>query len=325
MNEEKRKKKLEEKRIKEINNSLRFFSGTAQKDFGVLAIQEEDNVFFCGESLYKKIYMVKPGILGNKRKAFMSALLSSFDNQMRLTMCLKNREHKLSSYMFLTVSYSADTYYEAKAIIKEFEESLSSEITKYLNIQITACDLESLLSYMYLNATGIMKQINTSNLFAKKNSSIFDVQKKDHLYFVCKDRYGFVLNGKYYSENAADISKVFYDTEGSFLITVDFKRYSKNEKELFQYDFNQTYKFNSFEIEQEIVNVGYHVAGTADDENKCIQLKDKLTDFYNSKNILLMPSSERMDDMFSNCCMFGLKDLHSMQNSNVQLLSELLI
>lgn len=45
MNEEKKQRKLEEKRIRDINNSLRQLSRSAQEELGVMAIQEQEQYF----------------------------------------------------------------------------------------------------------------------------------------------------------------------------------------------------------------------------------------------------------------------------------------
>ena len=63
MSEEKKKRKLEERRIKEVNTSLKYLSSSAQKKLGILAVQEQDNVFFCEDKRYKKVYTVRPAIL----------------------------------------------------------------------------------------------------------------------------------------------------------------------------------------------------------------------------------------------------------------------
>ena len=67
MNEEKKKRKLEERRIKEVNASLKYLSSLAQKQLGILAVQEQDNVFFCEDKRYKKVYTVRPAVLQNKK------------------------------------------------------------------------------------------------------------------------------------------------------------------------------------------------------------------------------------------------------------------
>lgn len=54
MNEEKMKRKQEERKIREINNSLKYLSSPVQKEIGILAVQEQDNVFLCEDKMYKK-------------------------------------------------------------------------------------------------------------------------------------------------------------------------------------------------------------------------------------------------------------------------------
>ena len=54
MNEEKMKRKQEERKIREINNSLKYLSSPVQKEIGILAVQEQDNVFCVRIKCIKK-------------------------------------------------------------------------------------------------------------------------------------------------------------------------------------------------------------------------------------------------------------------------------
>lgn len=224
MNEEKKQRKLEEKRIRDINNSLRQLSRSAQEELGVMAIQEQEHVFFCGNGIYKKIYTFRPAILRNKKNELIKALCRLFDNRMRLTMCVKNKNERLSAYMFLTVSYRAESYYEAQAIICDYEAKLKSEIAGILNISILECDLDSSLSYIYLNSTGEMKQMDAGQLFIKKGiHKLFNkCQESDDGKFVSGNRYGITLVGKNYPDEMKDMSQMFYEKEGTYQLWFNF-------------------------------------------------------------------------------------------------------
>ena len=114
MNKVKRNRKLEERRIREINNSLKYLSKSIQKESGILAVQEQDNVFLCEDKMYKKVYTIRPAILQNKKCEFVKALCNTFHNRIRLTQILKNNGDKLGSYMFMTVFFEAESYYDVK-------------------------------------------------------------------------------------------------------------------------------------------------------------------------------------------------------------------
>lgn len=148
MNEEKMKRKQEERKIREINNSLKYLSSPVQKEIGILAVQEQDNVFLCEDKMYKKVYTVRPAVLKNKKNELIKALCNGFHNRIRFTQILKNNGDKLGNYMFMTVNFEAETYYEARKKITEFENKLRMEITSILNIDIQTCTLDSLLSYI---------------------------------------------------------------------------------------------------------------------------------------------------------------------------------
>ena len=253
MNEEKKQRKLEEKRIRDINNSLRQLSRSAQEELGVMAIQEQEHVFFCGNGIYKKIYTFRPAILRNKKNELIKALCRLFDNRMRLTMCVKNKNERLSAYMFLTVSYRAESYYEAQAIICDYEAKLKSEIAGILNISILECDLDSSLSYIYLNSTGEMKQMDAGQLFIKKGiHKLFNkCQESDDGKFVSGNRYGITLVGKNYPDEMKDMSQMFYEKEGTYQLCVDFRKYNEDDKEIYQYDINRKYSTEKIELHED--------------------------------------------------------------------------
>ena len=328
MNEEKKRRKLEEKRIKAINNSLKYLSKSAQDELGVLSVQEQEHVFYCGGRVYKKIYTFKPAILKNKKNELIKALCELFDNRMRLTMCVKNKNKKLSAYMFLTVTFEADSYYEVQSVIHDFEEKLKSEIATILNISILECDLDSTLSYIYLNSTGEMKQMDIGQLFAKKGMHrIFEkcIDSADGK-FVCGNRHGISLVGKNYPRKLSNMSQIFYDQEGSFQICVDFKKFSNEDKEIFQYDLNRKYSTEKIElVSDEIINMSFFITAMTDTKEELDVLEQQLTLFYDTKKVQIMPGSGRAKNIFYSSSSLGLHDFRSMQNVTYDKISELLL
>lgn len=328
MNEEKKQRKLEEKRIRDINNSLRQLSRSAQEELGVMAIQEQEHVFFCGNGIYKKIYTFRPAILRNKKNELIKALCRLFDNRMRLTMCVKNKNERLSAYMFLTVSYRAESYYEAQAIICDYEAKLKSEIAGILNISILECDLDSSLSYIYLNSTGEMKQMDAGQLFIKKGiHKLFNkCQESDDGKFVSGNRYGITLVGKNYPDEMKDMSQMFYEKEGTYQLCVDFRNYNEDDKEIYQYDINRKYSTEKIELhDKEIINMSYLVTAMVDTEEQVTDMEQYLMKFYDSKKIQIMPGAGRAKEIFFSSSSLGLRDFSSMQNVNCNMISDLLL
>lgn len=260
MNEEKMKRKQEERKIREINNSLKYLSSPVQKEIGILAVQEQDNVFLCEDKMYKKVYTVRPAVLKNKKNELIKALCNGFHNRIRFTQILKNNGDKLGNYMFMTVNFEAETYYEARKKITEFENKLRMEITSILNIDIQTCTLDSLLSYIIWNYSGRMQQIDTGQLFTSKTGL--------HFFDTCKDRgigsfsvdgnYGIVCIGKAYPDEMPDVTTMFAKQKATYQICVDFQSYSPEDKEIYQLVLNRRYCNEKYEADKEnIVNMSY--------------------------------------------------------------------
>lgn len=327
MNEEKNTRKLEARRIKGINNSLTYLSKSSQKELGVMAIQKEENVFFCGNNTYKKIYTFKPALLNNKRLELLKALCVMFHNRIRLSLCLKNKDEKLNAYMFMTVTFIASSYYEVQKEIVSFESEINRNICFILHIQIVPCNLDNTLTFIHMNCTGEMKKIDADKLFQKKlTGSLFaEATETGPGAFKCGNRYGALYIGKDFPQETEDIMKIFESYEGTYQMCIDFQSYTDEDKEIFQYELKNKFCQDARNKEGVIVNATYLLTLISESKDGLSELDEKIVDYYDEKNILLMPGVDRERDIQKSMCTLGLSDFHSMQNININVLSELLM
>lgn len=326
MNEEKRKRKQEERKIREINNSLRYLSNSVQKEIGILAVQEQDNVFFCGNKIYKKVYTVRPAILQNKKYELIRALCNTFHYRIRLTQILKNNEEKLGCYMFMTVFFEAETYYDARKDIVGFENKLRTEITSILHIDIHTCSLDSVLSYMFLNYSGKMQQLDVNQLFTSKSGlHIFDTCKNDENgKFHFEGNYGIACIGKNYPEKMPELTKLFNDHKAAYQICIDFQSYCPEDKEIYQLALNRRYCNEKIELDKtDVVNMSFSLVAIKNDPDQLDDLANYIFDYYDDMHVLVMPGVNRAREIFLSISSLGMRDFHSMQNSDAQTISNL--
>ena len=327
MNEEKKARKLEAKRIKDINNSLSYLSNSSRKELGILAIQKEENVFFCGNNIYKKVYTFKPALLNNKKLELLKALCGMFQNRIRLSLCLKNKDGKLNAYMFMTVTFIATSFYEVQKEISSFESEINRNICSILHIQIVPCNLENTLTFIHMNCTGEMKKFDTNRLFQKKlTGSLFaEATATEPGAFKCGNRYGVLYIGKDFPQKTEDVMSIFATYEGTYQMCIDFQSYTEEDKEIFQYELKNKFSQEAKNKESVIVNATYLLTLISESKDSLCELDEKITEFYDMKNILLMPGVDRERDIQMSICTLGLSDFHSMQNVNLNVLSELLM
>lgn len=326
MNKVKRNRKLEERRIREINNSLKYLSKSIQKESGILAVQEQDNVFLCEDKMYKKVYTIRPAILQNKKCEFVKALCNTFHNRIRLTQILKNNGDKLGSYMFMTVFFEAESYYDVKKDIEKFEDKLKKEITSILYIDIQDSTLDSVISYMFLNYSGKMQQLNLSQLFTSKSGlHIFDTCKNNiNGEFYYEGNYGMTCVGKDYPEAMPEMTKLFNEHEAVYQICIDFQSYCQNDKDIYQLALNRRYCNEKIELDNtDVVNLSFSLVAISNDKQQLNDLANNIFEYYDDKHVLIMPGAGRAKDIFLSISSLGMKDFHSMQNSNVQIISNL--
>ena len=327
MNEEKKKRRQEERRIREINNSLKYLSNPAQKTYGILAVQEQENVFFCGDKMYKKVYTVQPSILKNKKCEMVKALCELFGNRIRLTQFMKNHGDRLSSYMFMTVSFEAGSYYEAQKQIREFEEKLRTEITSILHVDIQECALDSVISYMYLNYSGKMKQLDTGQFYAAKaHHDIGKLCKEEEKgRFSCDNSYGIAFIGKNYPNEIQEMEHLFSEKNVSYQVCVDFQSYDSEDKEVFQLQLKRRYCNEKSELDDiDIVNMSYFFIVIVDSKEQLLAMEEYIYKYFDKMRVLIMPAVGRAREIYLSMCTIGMRDFHSMQNVNSQIISNLL-
>lgn len=323
-------KKRETPEVKTINNSLNRLPSKTAMELGVQAVQYKDNVFFSGNNSYKKVYIFRPAILNNKKAELVNALCNNFTNRFRFTMCLKNKDGKLSAYMFLTVYFEYATYYEAKEAIAEFEELLAKNISSVFNISITACNLETVLTYVHMNSAGEFKEMDTDYLFERNGvKKIYtDVTSSGNGFFSCSavsNRHGIVFVGKNYSDDTAELTRLFTDNDGYYQFFVEFQRYNEADREMYKKELNKRYCVYNEIDESDIYNMSYSLVVFTESKDTLSDLNKIIIEFYNKKNIQLMNGSGRERDIYLSCASLGLREFHSMQNVNLNVISSLLL
>jgi hypothetical protein len=319
-----------QKEIKNINSSLNQLPKKTERELGVQAVQYNDNVFYSGNNSYKKIYIFRPSILGNKRGELVKALCHTFNNRIRLTSYLKNKDGKLSSYMFLTVYFEYASYYEAMTAINEFEIQLSRYIASILNIQIAACDLETVLTYVHMTSTGEMREMDTDYLFEKNGvDKIYaSVKQNGDGTFSCKNvpnRYGITYIGKNYPDEPTELTNLFTQNDGSYQYFIEFQRYSDVDRELYKKELNKRYCTDKNINNEDIYNMTYALTAITDDESNFGKINSSILEFYDDKNIQIMTGSGREADIYLSCASLGLREFHSMQNVSLNVISNLLL
>lgn len=327
MTEEKKAKKIEAKRIKTINNSLSYLSNSAQKELGLLAVQKEENVFFCGNNIYKKIYTFKPALLNNKRLEVLKALCRMFRNRIRLSFCLKNKAGKMNAYMFMTVSFCANSYYEVRENIAAFEKEINKNICTILNIQIAPCNLENSLMFIHMNCTGEIRKIDADRIFQRKSAGALfeDIRVAAPGKFICASRYGAIYIGKNFPKDVADVMGIFGKNEGVYQMCIDFQSYEPEDKEIFRYELKNKYNQEIQDEDALIINATYLLSMLSESEETLCDMEGDIVSHYDKKGILLMPGVGREHTIQLSICTLGLSDFHSMQNVKENILSELLM
>lgn len=327
MNQERIQQKQEAKRIKAINDSLISLSPSAQSEIGVVALQKDEKVFFCGEGIYKKIYTVKPTILDNKKLPFLKQLISVSKNRIRFSMNVKSKDGKLNAFMFMTVFFVADSYYEVREKIAEFEQKVIKETCSVLNINIKECSLEEALTYIHLNSSGEMKKIDADSVFAKKTlTHIFDQKLTcDAGRIDTVNRFGATYLGKNYSSNLDNLLSEILSLDGNYQFVIDFQGFTEEEKELFKYELKNRYNALSINEDKQPLNLSFLLIVLSENFEYTEELRERIESVFDRYKVLLMPGIGREENIFKSSCSLGLIDFHSMQNTNIDTLSNLIL
>lgn len=328
MNREERKKQKEiAKKIKAINNSLTYLTKDMQSELDVLAVQKDEYVYFCGNNLYKKIYMFHPASLGNKRVAFIKALTDRYNNRIRFSICSKNINEKISAYMFMTVSFEGENYYEVRQIIEEFENSLMKNICAFLGIKVETCSLENSLTYIYMNYSGELKKINPEVLFGKdKAVKLFkEINNCSGGSFESLNRYGLSFVGKNYLHNTDGINYFMREHEGTYFVVVDFQGFNEEEQHVYELDTRNKYNLHNETAKNHLINMTYLFTALLSDSDSAKSFSDEFMRFYDNKGVLIMPAIGTEKKVFASSCSLGLVDYRSMQNASEEIIGGLLL
>lgn len=321
----------EKNMIKKINKSLVCLPRHTQIELGVQSVQYDDNVFFSGNNIYKKIYVFKPSNLGEKKHEFIKALLSMYDNRFRLSSYIVNKEGKINIYVFFTVYFDCVDYFEARKKITDFETGFKRDVARLLHITFEECSLETILTYVHLNCTGELKEIDTDLLFAKKGvEKIYtDVQVTDSFnIFSCKnvkDRYGSVYLGSIYGDDVSNIIAYFSKNEGTYQYSIEFQRYNDDERAMYQRELKRKYCAESAQLDSDFVNMSFILSVIASDKNELTEIDTRIVDYFKDNGIILSAGTGREKDIYISCASIGLKEFHSMKNVDTRIVSSLLM
>lgn len=325
--QEKKEQKARRKEIQKINNSLTYLSKEKQEELNILAIQCDDAVYFRGNDLYKKIYMFHPASLGNKRRAFIKAITDRYDNRIRFTICTKNKSGKISAYMFMTVTFSAPSYYEALGVIKDFEQSLMKDICVFLGISINPCTVENALTYINMNISDELTKVLSDVLFEKRfrNKILKPVTNCGQGFFQTENRYGMAFVGRNFKNDVEEINQFMKMNDGSYYVVVDFQGYTDEDKRLFDIDLRNKYSLQNEAAKPDFVNMTYLLVVMDPDEEKVKAIAKDTFNYFDRKGIQLMAGTGREKYIFLSCASLGLVDFHSMINVSPDMVGGLLL
>lgn len=328
MNEEKKALKAEKKRIESINNSLKYFSAPIQNELGALAIQQEDNIFFCGNNIYKKIYIVRPAFIKEKKNMFLRTISQLFTNRIRLSLCVNNKSNSLNGSMFMTVFFDCDTYYDALLEVKQFEKEYKNKITRILGIDISCCKLEQLLGFIHMNITGEIKAMNKIDLYGKKSRyDMFDkFSDAKGGFFKNGEKYGLALVGKYFPSVGNDFTDFLKQNEASYQIIFDFQAISEEDEKLFKLLLEEKYNSKFKDDDRDLfINLTYTIITQTQDYEEIKRINKEAFRFFDTNKIVIMPGMNREKEIFCSSCTLGLRDFHIMQNTKLDIASNLIL
>ena len=69
--------------------------------------------------------------------------------------------------------------------------------------------------------------------------------------------------------------------------------------------------------------MSYFLATIKDDSKQLEDMTERIFDFFDAEQVLLMPGVGRTQEIFLSMSSLGMKDFHSMQNTNPRIISKL--
>jgi hypothetical protein len=321
-----RKSKEELKWEKQLNRSLRYLSKATLQSMGVTAVQEEESVFCLSDGSFVKIYSIKNNSSLEMNKEFVSRLCRT-TNRVRLSSFYKCINQKYVSYLFLSVYFEAESYADVVGLIQKFDEKLYAEICRPLNLNITTCTVENVLSIMHMNCTGKMKQFDHNTVFSRKGNwekLLFpEITETNCGEFKYMDKIGLCFLGKIFPDGPVDIKKELLSLGCNIQIAVDMQSLTEAEKDMFNHELENKYQCRLSPETESIINVTYLLALIPEQNLNQKQLKKAVMNLFDRHGMLLVPCADREKKVFQSICSMGIINFHSMKNASVELVSSL--
>ena len=100
--------------------------------------------------------------------------------------------------------------------------------------------------------------------------------------------------------------------------------YDADDKEIYRLALNSRYSNERTELDQQnVINMSYFLAVIKNDSEQLENMTDRIFDYYDKEQVLLMPGVGRTQEIFLSMSSLGMKDFHSMQNTNPRIISNL--
>ena len=323
------KSKEELRREKELNKSIIPVAKPIQKDLGIMAIQKEEDVFVKSNNEFCKIYSIKTSPLpDNNKLPFLELLCEKTTCRMRITSFCKMNADKMNSYSFLTVFFRAGSYAEVYEQIKEFERMLIMEVCKPLDIVLARCRIDNILSFIYMNCTGKMKQFDYNELLSRRTSlkrmPFTELNMGKDGIFECDEKYGKVYFGKGLPIKPITNNSFLKNRDVGFQIAVDIQSMTTEEQELYEYELQRIYNYKLKSTDKKMVSMTYMLSVLADSEEKIKMLDNEAVKDFTDNKMLILPCVGREREAFQSACTFGLLDFKAANMVELKVASSLL-
>ena len=130
--------------------------------------------------------------------------------------------------------------------------------------------------------------------------------------------------GKGYPHDMPEMTTLFEKEHATYLVCIDFQSYDADDKEIYRLALNSRYCNVQTELDQQnVINMSYFLAVIKNDSEQLENMTDRIFDYYDKEQVLLMPGVGRTQEIFLSMSSLGMKDFHSMQNTNPRIISKL--
>ena len=228
--------------------------------------------------------------------------------------------------MFMTVSFQADSYYDVRKKIVEFELSFLKDICAYLEIGISPCSIDTSLSFINMMISGEMKVYSSDILFQKKSPNLFLplTDSKDGFFTVGKHK-GVSFVGKNVLDPSEDVIRYINLLEGTYYFVVEIQGFTEEEVHLYNFSLDSKYcKRQEDDDSIHHINMSYYFTYLSHKSENVKSVYDKSFKWFDSKGIQIMPGIGCEKEVFFSDCTFGLTDFHNFQVSSPEIAGKLL-